>query len=102
MDSDGTAPVSMREFFAAGARALVTAQLAVDASAEETPSAAFAYASCRLRFPTSAWCEGRTTSAGRAVVALAPASRSAATVSVTIRRLTEAELAAMESRHESH
>lgn len=102
MGSDVATTVSMREFFAAGARALVTAQLALDASAEETPSAAFAYASCRLRFPASAWCVGRTTSSDRAVVALSPANRAAGGVCVTLRRLTEAELAAMESRHESH
>jgi hypothetical protein len=102
MASDVATPVSMREFFAAGARALVTAQLALDARAEETPSAAFAYADCRLRFPTSMSCVGRKTSSERAVVAFAPASRAAGEVSVTLRRLTEAELTTLEGRRESH
>ncbi len=43
--------VSMRDFFAAGARALVNAQVALDARAEAVQDAAFAYTACRLRSP---------------------------------------------------
>ena len=79
----------MREFFAAGARALVDAQLALDEQVEDVPSA-FAYTSCRLRFPAGAACTGRRTVSDRAVVSLAPASRTIAQVTVSIRRLPPA------------
>ena len=91
MPSVPVSTVTMREFFAAGARALVDAQLALDAHADATddamPEAAFAYTSCRLRFPAGAECRGRTTVSDHAVVSLSPANSSTAAVTMIIRRV---------------
>jgi hypothetical protein len=102
MPSDAASTVTMREFFAAGARALVTAQLALDEQAEEMPSAAFAYSSCRLRFPAAADCTGRRTASDRAVVSLSPANRAAAQVTMSIRRLPSPRKPVVETTDEPH
>ena len=94
----------MRTFFAAGARALVRAQRALDAHAaarrEATdaslPPRPFAFTRCRLVFPVELRCRARLGLGEPSMLSLSPAEQTAGRVSVTLRFLSCAELPTQE------